>query len=301
MSTATLQTALFDEPAVVREEHKKQDRLGRGFFSHGGFTRGILFLAGLILYIGVLVAIVSTLLADLKGHPELGSLFTALSLIVGYLLMDWYRKQADITTLLNGYWNANSEVTIMLMDKEEEREIDDREVAYLLLGLYQIYNPVYFVQTMELFLRKHAAWDSGHHHHQYIRDFLSKYYKTPYLKGQWSVKGASPELVTYVQRKVFDRIKPYVIHEPTIFKEHMQLLYFLVLGVWGPITSWILFGYKLTMFFWPLVLYALFAPSWYRAWIGDPFDPLRPLTIAEHDLWWNKSWARIMKKEGWID
>ena len=73
--------------------------------------------------------------------------------------------------------------------------------------------------------------------------------------------------------------------EPDVFQNHVGFTLLVYFGLWTPVTMWISFGATITIIVYPLVLFILTGPVIYRGWLGDPFDPRRPLRLGEHIEW----------------
>ena len=72
-----------------------------------------------------------------------------------------------------------------------------------------------------------------------------------------------------------------LVHEPAIFDAHMRALFVFYFFIWVPISSWAAVGWLATMISYPFVAMAFLGIGIYNAWIGDPFDPSRPVLVAD--------------------
>lgn len=73
--------------------------------------------------------------------------------------------------------------------------------------------------------------------------------------------------------------------EPDVFQNHVGFTLLVYFGLWTPVTMWISFGPAITIIIYPIVLFILTGPVIYRGWLGDPFDPKRPIRLGEHMEW----------------
>lgn len=76
-----------------------------------------------------------------------------------------------------------------------------------------------------------------------------------------------------------------LIREPIVFE--VSIVLFLVFWwlVYTPASMWVQFGTIHTLWAYPLVLVVIAAPGIFRMWVGSPWNPMRPLRIAEHRHW----------------
>ena len=81
--------------------------------------------------------------------------------------------------------------------------------------------------------------------------------------------------------------------EPDLFNNHIGFTLLLYFGLWTPVAMWISFGVAITIIIYPIVIFILTGPVIYRSWLGDPFDPQRPIRLGEHLQWRNDYIAKI--------
>lgn len=72
-----------------------------------------------------------------------------------------------------------------------------------------------------------------------------------------------------------------LVREPAIFDAHMRALFVFYFFIWVPISSWASVGWIATAVSYPFVAMAFLGIGVYNAWIGDPFDPMRPVLVAD--------------------
>lgn len=76
-----------------------------------------------------------------------------------------------------------------------------------------------------------------------------------------------------------------LIHEPIVFKAHLQGFLLFWFGIWVTITIWARVGWLYTVVTYPFIMFILTSPGVYRMWLGSPWSALRPLRLAEHERW----------------
>lgn len=73
-------------------------------------------------------------------------------------------------------------------------------------------------------------------------------------------------------------------YNPRIFKQHLMFIMFIFLAVWMPFSMWLTVGWKLTVIFYPMLMFLLSGPFLYRAFLGESFDPQnRSSAVNHHD------------------
>ncbi len=72
-----------------------------------------------------------------------------------------------------------------------------------------------------------------------------------------------------------------LVREPAIFTAHMRGLFVFYFFLWVPISSWAAVGWLATVISYPFVAMAFLGIGVYSAWIGDAFDPSRPVLVAD--------------------
>lgn len=72
---------------------------------------------------------------------------------------------------------------------------------------------------------------------------------------------------------------------PTLFTSHIQFTLFFYFVVWFPFFLWGTLGTVGSLVLYPLTMLILTGIPVYRAWMGDPFDHDRPISLIEYDEW----------------
>ena len=100
-------------------------------------------------------------------------------------------------------------------------------------------------------------------------------------------------------KPVWDQIEAIesdrLIREPAIFDAHMRVLFVVYFFVWVPISSWAAVGWLASWIAYPFVSLAFLAFGVYNSWIGDPFDPGRPVLVG--DLLGAREWFSVTEME----
>lgn len=79
--------------------------------------------------------------------------------------------------------------------------------------------------------------------------------------------------------------KSQEVREPIVFEVAVVLFLVFWWLVFTPASMWVQFGTIHTLWTYPLVMVVIAAPGIFRMWIGSPWNPMRPLRIAEHQRW----------------
>jgi hypothetical protein len=69
---------------------------------------------------------------------------------------------------------------------------------------------------------------------------------------------------------------------PGIFQQHLNVILFVAFVVYTPYSMWHRIGYWPTIIVYPLIMYLLAAPTIYRSWIGESFDPKGRFKYMDH-------------------
>jgi hypothetical protein len=72
-----------------------------------------------------------------------------------------------------------------------------------------------------------------------------------------------------------------LVQQPAIFDLHMQALFAFYFFLWVPVSSWAAIGWGWTVMIYPWITLAFLGIGVYNAWIGDAFDPSRPVLVAD--------------------
>ena len=86
------------------------------------------------------------------------------------------------------------------------------------------------------------------------------------------------------------------ISEPPIFNTHNLFTLFIYFVVWQPFVMWITLDFWVTVIAYPIIMFLLTGVLVYRSWMGDPFDPERPLQLMNYHKWIKQYLERINKK-----
>lgn len=119
--------------------------------------------------------------------------------------------------------------------------------------------------------------------------------------------------LTDTQNKIYDVIEEldvsFTIREPPAFNTHNIITLTIYFAIWLPFVMWITIGYWPTVVAYPIAMFLLSGVMIYRIWMGDAFDPFRPVRLHNFDEWMDEGLKRIeaaykgeiSHKHGWLD
>lgn len=76
-----------------------------------------------------------------------------------------------------------------------------------------------------------------------------------------------------------------LVREPIVFEVSVVLFLIFWWLIYTPASMWVQFGTLHTLWAYPLVMAVIAAPGIFRMWVGSPWNPMRPVRIAEHERW----------------
>jgi hypothetical protein len=80
---------------------------------------------------------------------------------------------------------------------------------------------------------------------------------------------------------------------PTMFKTHAKMVLYFYFGIWLPYSLWVYFDIIATIIIYPILMFLLTGMIFYRWWLGDPFDPSRPVKLVDYEDWKNEYARRV--------
>jgi hypothetical protein len=109
-----------------------------------------------------------------------------------------------------------------------------------------------------------------------------------YLKaGDANTLNASLDIVSECTKRID---VAYSVREPVLFDIFIKAALFIYFVLWFPFVLWIRVGFMASLIGYPIVMFMTNGVVILRSWLGDPFDPKRPIQLVNYYAW-KRQWS----------
>lgn len=232
---------------------------------------------------------------DLANDPGFSSRFQQVSLLVGFIYFIWVNRNingsVDPIKHFRGFLDKVKDIAVVLSatetsggDHERQRELLNY-LIFLIDGMVRpggsVLEPESFRLPDDYSKRVNLLGENGNVFRRFDLAINCLVENIP--------DGPSAALVSTNIQALLERADGIetarTVREPIVFEVSVVLFLIFWWLIYTPASMWVQFGTIHTLWTFPLIMVVIASPGIFRMWIGSPWNPMRPLRIAEHQRW----------------
>jgi hypothetical protein len=235
----------------------------------------------------------------LKGYSEPATAYRTILLNAGNFVQKFY-----------GFAITSSDITIMKRDKGSDKikkELEEfsffhihsakiiREIPYIVIAI--IHYSLQLFHEIKIPFPDMGAIDDEIVQELHLKntakakiDFLLYHINTRIktLEEFDYLSGADTNTLNHDIDKIYESLTVIDlannVKEPRIYKDYIRIVIFAYFLLWVPFLLAIYIGW-IAILLYPIIMNLTIGPAVISGWLGDVFDPFRPLHINRHECW----------------